>query len=526
MITMKDKQKIIINAIRNGKSIRAISRETGFHRKTIRKYIDNYNEKKKRLLNSNIVSEDEIISDFMEKPVYDSSTRKPRKVTPEIISEISYCLSENIKKRSRGEHKQQMKNKDIHEYLVFKGYEIGYTTVCHYVNQLSGHSAETYIKQYYEPGEVCEFDWGDVKMFLDSQHRKLNMAVFTTAHEGWVYARYFQKQNTQSFQEAHAYFFDKIKGVHRKMVYDNMKVAVRKFVGLNEKEPTEGLLKLSLFYGFDFRFCNIAAGNEKGHVERGVEFIRRKALAKNNSYNSIEEANEHLEKVCDELNRRTRKEKNDKSAMELLEIARPYLFPVQARFDCAEYREVRVDKFSTICVDTCRYSVPEKYTGKFIKVKVLSNRLICIADDRFICKHDKLMGKFQWAMDINHYLKTLIRKPGAVEGSCAFRQMDEELKNIFSRYFKDKVKDFISLLIYVKENKSSVYEIKGIIEKIIRINPEGVNLENIVALAERNVAPKQEFPKNDINESVNRQLKELAGLIPANEGLYPGGKVL
>ena len=523
---MKDKQEILFKAVREGKSIRAISRETGFHRVTVRKYVNKYNEEKSKLLQGDLPSEEELISDFVEQPKYDSSTRKPRKVTPEIIAEISYRLEENEKKRSRGEHKQQMKNTDISEYLISKGYEIGYTTVCRLVNRLTDSSAETYIKQYYEPGEVCEFDWGEVKLFLESKHRKLNMSVFTTAYEGWVYARAFPKQKTQDFQEAQAYFFDKLNRDHHQMVYDNMKVAVKKFVGRTEKEPTEALLKLSMFYGFDFRFCNAAAGNEKGHVERGVEYVRRKAFSKLNSFSSIEEINDYLEQVCDELNRRPKKEKQGKSAEDLLQIARPFLFPVQARYESAKLREARVDKLSTICVDTCHYSVPEKYTGKFVNVKISSDKIICFADNRFICKHNKLIGKHQWSMDINHYLKTLIRKPGAVKGSYAFRQMDENLKGIFSRYFKEQVKDFIRLLIYIKENNKSIYEVKGIIENLELINPQSVNVQNIIALAERDVAPKQEYPDNDINESVNKQLRELADLLPGNEQLYPGGKVL
>jgi len=54
------------------------------------------------------------------------------------------------------------------------------------------------------------------------------------------------------------------------MVYDNMKVAVKRFVG-TEKEPIEGLLQLSIYYGFRYRFCNVRSGNEEGHVERSVE---------------------------------------------------------------------------------------------------------------------------------------------------------------------------------------------------------------------------------------------------------------
>ena len=34
-----------------------------------------------------------------------------------------------------------------------------------------------------------------------------------------------------------------------------------------------------MYYQFGFRFCNVRKGNEKGHVERSVEYIRRKAFA-------------------------------------------------------------------------------------------------------------------------------------------------------------------------------------------------------------------------------------------------------
>jgi transposase len=44
-----------------------------------------------------------------------------------------------------------------------------------------------------------------------------------------------------------------------------MRVAVSKFVGKYEKEPTRALLDLSFHYGFNHRFCNARRGNEKGH---------------------------------------------------------------------------------------------------------------------------------------------------------------------------------------------------------------------------------------------------------------------
>lgn len=54
------------------------------------------------------------------------------------------------------------------------------------------------------------------------------------------------------------------------MVYDNMRVAVAKFIGKHQKEPTGALLDLRSHYGFTHRFCNARKGNEKGHVEHSV----------------------------------------------------------------------------------------------------------------------------------------------------------------------------------------------------------------------------------------------------------------
>src|SRR5690606_15086630 len=124
----------------------------------------------------------------------------------------------------------------------------------------------------------------------------------------------------------HAEFFSHCKGNYKSMVYDNMRVAVKKFVGLHEKEPTKALSELSIYYGFRFRFCNIAAGNEKGHVERSVEFIRRKAFGKGHeSFASLADANRYLLQVCLKLN--CKRQSNGRIAMELFEEEKEHLMP-------------------------------------------------------------------------------------------------------------------------------------------------------------------------------------------------------
>ena len=74
MISLMDKQEIIISHFLEGKSQWQIHRETGFDRKTIRKYINQYEEKRQALLDS---GENKLIltEDIVEPPKYDTRNR-------------------------------------------------------------------------------------------------------------------------------------------------------------------------------------------------------------------------------------------------------------------------------------------------------------------------------------------------------------------------------------------------------------------------------------------------------------------
>ena len=75
-------------------------------------------------------------------------------------------------------------------------------------------------------------------------------------HVTFPFFRYlFIREHTLAFQEAHRDYFHDIGHIPMRMVYDNMRVAVKSFVG-SEKHPTDALLELAGFYAFDFRFCN------------------------------------------------------------------------------------------------------------------------------------------------------------------------------------------------------------------------------------------------------------------------------
>lgn len=127
---------------------------------------------------------EEALSDLLTiQPRYDSSRRRPRRLTQEIKDKIGFCLKKNAVKIATGLRKQRMLKKDIHQFLLSQGYTISYATVCSYIKNIESYKekkkSEAFIRLFYEPGCIAEFDWGEVLLFIDGVKTKFYLAVFT-----------------------------------------------------------------------------------------------------------------------------------------------------------------------------------------------------------------------------------------------------------------------------------------------------------------------------------------------------------
>lgn len=512
---MVNKQEIIIRHYRNGDSERKISKELQINRATVRRYLTEY-RKAREAVSSSEKPDEELIEELVKKPQYNSHNRGKRKLTCEIAQEIDKLLKLNEEKKSKGLHKQVLKNIDILEHLNNKGFNIGYTSVCNYISEKSCKAKEAYIRQVYEPGEVCEFDWGEVKLIIDGQIRTVNMAVFTAAMSNYRFAMLFYRQDTTSFQQAHVYFIEYAGGVYRIMVYDNMRVAIKKFVGPSEKEPTEALLKLSLYYHFNFRFCNIRKANEKGHVERSVEYIRRKAFSQRDSFVSLEEANKWLLATCNRLNSYYSRFTKGKRPLELFKEEKAFLYPAPPRFDCAMLEQSRVDKYSTITYSTNHYSVPDHLVGQMVDIKIYPEKLICYHQNNRIYVHERQYERHGWHIVLDHYLGTLYYKPGALAGSQALKSAPENVRSVYENYFRKSPRDFVELLLFAREHKYEFADIEKAISQLKDICPSDISLDKIkaVSMQKEQIPVQVRADKNDpILDYANRQLREYNDLL-------------
>ena len=508
MISMIERKDIISEYEQTG-SIRAVARNLGIHRKTVKNYVNEYLAAKS--------GGDETLTAYLKsEPSYKVPQRDRTVLTGEVRALIDMCLRDNEEKRQRGDRKLCMKASDIHTAVGRAGFKVSYSSVCKYIRTTLGHAEEAdecFIRQRYSPGRDCEFDWGEMYLTIEGRRTKLYIAVFTMAYSNYRSAFIFLHQDTQAFLESHRLFFRELGHVPHRMVYDNMRVAVKDFVG--GKHPTDALVRLEAAYGFTHRFCNAHRGNEKGHVERSVEVVRRAAFCRVDTFESVKAAQVQVAYACSELN--TPLGVIGGSAEQKIEEEWGCMLPLVREVGCFEQRDYTVDKYGTVVIGKVHYSVPDHLVGKKVTALLYSNAVKVCHRGEVVCEHERtpLNG---WKLDIMHYLTTLRRKPGAVAGSVALYMLRDDLKLIFESHFSESPADFVILLQKTRDTGHCLDDIVEA-EKKIRRRGQHVTLEafNQALFSEE----RQEHGKDmrigvssrDIEERAMDGLKGVAALL-------------
>ena len=508
MISMIERKDIISEYEQTG-SIRAVARNLGIHRKTVKNYVNEYLAAK--------AGGDEALTAYLKsEPSYKVPQRDRTVLTDEVRSLIDTCLRDNEKKRQRGDRKLCMKASDIHVALGYAGFSVSYSSVCKYIRTTLGHAEETeecFIRQRYKPGWNCEFDWGEMYLTIDGRRTKLFMAVFTMAYSNYRSAFLFLHQDTQAFLEAHRLFFRELGHVPHCMVYDNMRVAVKSFVG--GKHPTDALIRLEAAYGFTHRFCNAHRGNEKGHVERSVEVVRRASFCRVDTFETLRAAQMQVVRACGDLNMPLNI--TEGSAEQKAEEEWEHMLPLVREVGCFEQRDYTVDKYGTIVVGKVHYSVPDHLVGKKVTAILYGNAVKVWYRGKVVCEHERtpLNG---WKLDIMHYLSTMRRKPGAVAGSVALYMLRDDLKLIFEEHFSESPADFVILLQKTRDKGISLDDIVEA-EKKIRRRRQHVTLDafNQVLFAGEEQKPGRDMrmgaSSRDIEKCAMDGLKSVAALL-------------
>ncbi|MHB8451851.1 MAG: IS21 family transposase [Mycobacteriales bacterium] len=311
--------------------------------------------------------------------------------------------------------------------------EISYSTVRDYLAKRrpqilaeAGRALEVgCVPQTHEPGAEAEVDFHDLWVLLRGVKTKTALFTMRLSCSARAAHRASLSQGQEAFLEGHVYAFDRLGGVPTdKIRYDNLKPAVSRVLFGRTRVETERWVAFRSTYGFDAFYCQ--PGHEGSHEKGGVEGeggrFRRNHCVPMPRVDSIAELNALLEAWDDADDaRRVGNRTTNVGAHWAIERALLRPLPDEA-FDTTLTLTPRVDRYAQVMVRCNQYSVPARFIGHRVRVKLSSTTVRAFDRDALVAEHERAAGKGGQVLELDHYLDILLRKPGALPGATALVQ--------------------------------------------------------------------------------------------------------
>jgi transposase len=282
-----------------------------------------------------------------------------------------------------------------------------------------------FVPQAHEPGAEGEVDFHDLWVFLRGVKTKTALFTMRLSYSGRAVHRASLSQGQEAFLEAHVYAFGRLGGVPaEKIRYDNLTSAVKRVVFGRTRVENQRWVTFRSHYQFDAWYC--LPGHEGSHEKGGVEGeggrFRRNHCVPMPAVESIEELNTLLE-AADDADDRRRIGNRTMTVGHDWALERGLLRPLPGEpFDTALTLTPRVDRYAQVMVRCNQYSVPARFIGHRLRVKLSASTVTVFGRDVVVARHPRAAGKGVQVLDLDHYLEILLRKPGALPGATALAQ--------------------------------------------------------------------------------------------------------
>ncbi len=257
----------IVYRLRRGQSVRAIGRDLGHSRATIRRYRNlarqqGYLDPSRPLPEAAEVRAQ--LGPALAPPRSNVSTVAPyREVVQRLLDQGTEMVA-------------------IHQRLMrHHGYGGSYSSVRRFAHQLRPPHKEVVVRLESPPGQCAQVDFGGAGMLYDpttGRRRQAHCFVMTLAYSRHQYLEFVPDQKMETWIGCHQRAFESFGGVPRELVIDNLKAAVLQ-AALEDQKLAEPYRKLAQHYGCLIHPCRPRAAQHKGIVENGVHYVQRNFLA-------------------------------------------------------------------------------------------------------------------------------------------------------------------------------------------------------------------------------------------------------
>ncbi|MEU5609487.1 IS21 family transposase [Streptomyces sparsogenes] len=285
------------------------------------------------------------------------------------------------------------------------------------------------VPQEKQPGEEAEVDFADVWLDLAGQRRKCVLFTLRMSYSGKAVHRVFATASQEAFLEGHVEAFSVLGGVPTVHIrYDNLKPAVKQVLFGRSRTESARWAGFRSWYGCSAFYCTPGedGAHEKGGVEHEGGRFRRKHLVPPPVVETLAELNERLAAIDAAEDARHVHGRPTSIGFDF-EQERHLLRPLPAdEYDTGIDLTPVVHRNGRVTVRQCYYSVPARFIGTKVRVRLKANEVWIFDGRSVIARHPRLTRRYTYHDILDHYLEILLVRPGAFAGAAALAQARAE----------------------------------------------------------------------------------------------------
>jgi len=354
ILNQMDIRELLLH-LRAGSSYRQIQRDTGFDRRTVKRY--RQWAQAQGLLAGDLPALEELHA-LVERSFQE-------KTPPQNASSV-----ERYRSQVEAWVKQDVEVAAIRQRLSERGYTGSYASVWRFVNTLkSDQPKDTTTRLETKPGEEAQVDFGYAGRMIDPQTGKLRKAWAFVMILSWSrhqYVEFVWDQKIETWLRCHRNAFAFFGCVPQRVRIDNLRTAILKAV-FDDPQVQYAYRECAEHYGFLIAPCRVATPEHKGKVEQGgVHYVCRNFLG-GREPTTLTQANRDVLVWCNTTaGLRIHGTTQEKPLERFEQVEKACLKELpQSPYDLAVWKQVKVYRDCYVVFDHAFYSVPVRlYPGQ------------------------------------------------------------------------------------------------------------------------------------------------------------------
>ena len=352
-----------------GLNISQISRETGYHRNTVRKYLT---------------------AQTMPVPA-------PRRVRPSKLDPFKEYIQQRIRD-------YPLSAARIYREIQERGFDGKYTIVKDYIRKIRPPTSVPAVFRFEtKPGVQSQVDWGECgHLNVDGRRRKLYCFSMILGYSRMRYVVFTLSTDTYTLIQCHLGAFEYFGGYTEEILYDNIKtVILKRALRAREHQWNPKFEDFFSHHGFIPRLCKPYCPQTKGKIENTIGYVKRDFLL-GGTFSSLDDMNRQVLQWCNRVNGTPHGTTNEipfdrlhqENLKSILAIP-PYLLRRE------EHRKISREAYISYLGN--RYSVPYRYAGREAVVEIQSDQMVVRVGTETVCRHIIVPGHARIIREKKHF---------------------------------------------------------------------------------------------------------------------------